>query len=218
MAFPVLTRRSVLAAALFSMPAAIVPARAEIAEGFPIPVELRLEIDEFPGRIEQGAPKGDVTIVEFIDYNCPICRTQTGPLERFVAEDGAIRLVTVVWPVLSFDSVDAARVAAAARRQLAKPRWLALHHSLLTVRGKMDGARARKLAIAAGADGARLDRDIANPAVGKEIVAAVSLGDRLGFNATPAYIVHGEAHIGVLPLDDVKAMVAAVRRCDRTRC
>ena len=47
-----------------------------------------------------GNPDGDITIVEWFDYNCPYCRKIAPELRQVVQDDGKVRLVLKDWPIL----------------------------------------------------------------------------------------------------------------------
>ncbi|WP_283807051.1 DsbA family protein [Bradyrhizobium elkanii] len=58
-----------------------------------------------------GNPNGDLTIVDFFDYNCPYCKAAAKNLEKVVKDDGRIRLVYKDWPILHPTSIIGARLA-----------------------------------------------------------------------------------------------------------
>ena len=62
-----------------------------------------------------GNPEGDITIVDFFDYNCPFCKDAAVHLERLVKADGKIKLVYKDWPVLAPSSIVGAKLALGAR-------------------------------------------------------------------------------------------------------
>ena len=64
-----------------------------------------------------GNVDGDVTIVEFFDYNCPYCKRVKPEIQALMAADPDIRLVYRELPILGEGSVFAARAALAARNQ-----------------------------------------------------------------------------------------------------
>src|SRR5690606_34790140 len=97
-----------------------------------------------------GNPKGDVTIVEFFDYNCGYCKQALKDTEALLKGDPNVRVVFKEFPVLSQDSVDAARVAIAVAAQ-APDRYLDFHRKLLRSR-KADGSRAIEVARELGLD------------------------------------------------------------------
>ena len=68
-------------------------------------------IERDPNAPVLGNPEGDVTVVEFFDYNCPYCRRAAPEVDALIAKDRNIRLVYREWPILGEGSVFAARAA-----------------------------------------------------------------------------------------------------------
>ena len=64
-----------------------------------------------------GNRKGDVTIVEFFDYRCGVCKRIHPIVDELVKTDPNIRRVYKEWPILGPNSVLAARAAIASRKQ-----------------------------------------------------------------------------------------------------
>ena len=78
---------------------------------------VRLQLESDPNAPNLGNPEGDVTVVEFFDYNCPYCRSAGQTLQALLAADVNVRVIYREWPILGEDSVIAARAALAAREQ-----------------------------------------------------------------------------------------------------
>jgi protein-disulfide isomerase len=165
-----------------------------------------------------GNPKGDVTIVEFFDYNCGFCRRSLADLQKFVAEDRNIRIITKDFPVLGPESVEAATVAMAARQQLAPEKMMAFHAKLLSNRGKVGRQQALDAAKEAGADLSRLQKDMESPEVAQAIEQNVQLADALGLTGTPSYIVGDDVVVGAVGFTELKTRVDNVRKCGKAAC
>src|SRR6202040_2440818 len=75
-----------------------------------------------------GNADGDITIVEYFDYNCPYCRKVEPELRQVVQDDGKVKLVLKDWPVLGPVSVVAARLALAGKFQ---DKYLQAHEALI---------------------------------------------------------------------------------------
>ncbi|MGL5113706.1 MAG: DsbA family protein [Beijerinckiaceae bacterium] len=165
-----------------------------------------------------GNPKGDVTIVEFFDYNCGFCRRSLADLQKFVAEDKNIRIITKDFPVLGPESVEAATVAMAARLQLSPEKMLAFHTKLLSNRGKVGKQQGLDAAKEAGADMARLQKDMEGAEVGQAIEQNVQLADALGLSGTPSYIVGDDVVVGAVGFTELKSRVDNVRKCGKAAC
>jgi protein-disulfide isomerase len=197
-------RRSLLALAATTPFAAstlaIAPASAASATPFPID----------PAAPVGGAPKGDVTIVAFFDYNCPYCKKAAPDLDRVTREDGAIRLVYIDWPILTKASVYGALVALAAKRQ---GKYEAVYRALLSIPGSRVEEEAMRAALpGAGVDLARLQRDVDahKDALFAQIRRNAALADRLGLQGTPSYVI-GAGVASVLDAQGFRAAVAQAR-------
>lgn len=117
-----------------------------LAQGSDPDVEAILNDPEAP---VSGNPKGNVTIVAFLDYNCPFCKKSAPDLARLVREDGQIRLVYKDWPVIAETSVYAAQLALAAAYQGS---YAKAHDALMATKGRLGREQ-----IAAAIKGAGVD-------------------------------------------------------------
>ena len=135
-----------------------------------------------------GNPKGDITIVEFFDYNCPYCRKLAPDLHQVVAEDGKIRLVLKDWPILGPVSVYASRLALATKYQ---DKFIEAHDALIGLDVRLTEAGVRDRLAKAGIDVARAVRDLETNTAA--IVAILKRADdqaqAFGFQGTPAFII-----------------------------
>jgi protein-disulfide isomerase len=165
-----------------------------------------------------GNPQGDVTMVEFFDYNCGYCRRALSDMLDLMKDDGKLRVVLKEFPVLGPGSVEAAQVAVAARMQdKGGKKYLDFHQRLLGGRGQADRAHALAAAKDAGFDMARLERDMASPEVKATIEENMKLAEQLGLNGTPSYVVGNDVVVGAVGLDALKDKVKAAR-CTTAAC
>jgi protein-disulfide isomerase len=165
-----------------------------------------------------GNPQGDVTIVEFFDYNCGYCKRALDDMRALIKEDGKIKVVLKDFPVLGPESVEASRVAVAVKNQLQGEKYWDFHVKLMATKGRINGAKAIEVAKEAGANIDQLKKDIDSPETRKTIDDTVALGDRLSLTGTPAFIVADEVVFGAVGNDALKARIAAVRKCGKTNC
>src|SRR3982074_1036529 len=108
-----------------------------------------------------GNIDGDITIVEYFDYQCPYCRKLEPELRQVVHDDGKVRLGFKDWPILGPVSVTASRMALASKYQ---DKFIQAHDALIGVNSKLTEARIREVLAAAKIDVDRLDRDLAGNA------------------------------------------------------
>jgi protein-disulfide isomerase len=165
-----------------------------------------------------GNPKGDVTIVEFFDYNCGFCKRALTDLQKMVAEDKNVRIITKDFPVLGQGSVEAATVAVAAKQQFNAEKLWAFHQKLLTVRGQVGKQQAMDAAKEIGADMAKLTKDMESPAVRSAIEENVQIADALGLTGTPSYLVGDDIVVGAVGFADLKGRVDNIRKCGKSAC
>jgi len=155
---------------------------------------------------------GDVTLVEFFDYNCGFCKRALSDLLDLMKADPNLRVVLKELPILGPGSVEAARVAVAVRMQdPGGAKYLEFHRKLLENRGPNDKARALAAAQEAGLDMTRLNRDMASEEVGRTIDESARLAKALGINGTPAYVVGDKVIVGALGRSVLKEVVDAAR-------
>jgi protein-disulfide isomerase len=160
----------------------------------------------FPGA-ESGNPQGDVTVVAFLDYNCPYCHQTVPAIAELVRRDPKVRIVYREYAVLGEESVTAARWALAAAQQ---GKFKPFHDALYS------SGRANEANVAAAARVAGLNLDIARQAAGSKAVEAEILGnhkigERLGMTGTPAWVVGNQILNGVQGYEALAQAVAAAR-------
>lgn len=165
-----------------------------------------------------GNPAGDITMVEFFDYNCGFCKRALGDLRTLVKADPKLRIVLKDFPVLGPDSVEASRVALAAKQQLKGDRVFEYHAKVLESRGRVNGERAMAVAKEMGLDLARLQKDMGGEEVAAAIAENASLGDKLGLSGTPAYVIGDEIVPGAVGADPLRKTIASVRQCGKASC
>ena len=171
-----------------------------------------------PNHLVWGNPKGDVTIVEFFDFNCGYCKRGLADLQKLLAEDSNIRLILKDFPILSPGSQEAAKVSIALRKQLPPERSWQFHVGLLEQRGPVGRAEALALAKTLGADIARLEAGMASPATQAAIEETLDLADQMGITGTPTYVIGNELMIGARGIDLMRERIANVRACGRSSC
>jgi protein-disulfide isomerase len=133
-----------------------------------------------------GNPQGDITVVEFFDYNCGYCKKALPDLAAVMQSDKNVRVVLKEFPILSKGSEEAAKVALAAKMQ---GKYWDFHQAMLGVQGQANEASALKVAEKIGLDIAKLKKDIGSAEVKKEIEDTRALATKMGISGTPHFLV-----------------------------
>ncbi len=162
-----------------------------------------------------GNPAGDVTVVEFFDYNCPHCRRAFADIRALLDSDPNVRVVFKEFPVLSEESYEAALVGMAMQRQ---GLYMQFHEKLLVRQDRITKDIALDVARELGADMARLEQDLADPQLANNVRDTHMLADELGIRATPAYVVGDRVLVGLAPLAELQEQVKAVREAGCAVC
>ncbi len=167
-----------------------------------------LETD--PGSPVAGNPDGDVTVVEFFDYQCGYCKRVFPSLRQFVEKDGGVRFVFKELPILGEGSAAAARMALAAWH-VDPSKYLTYHGLLMENRGPLTERRAMFLAAEAGYDAKAVSEKARNPKVTRQIDANHALADALDIRGTPAFVIGERLIPGAVTLEQLRGLVAEAR-------
>lgn len=180
--------------------------------------ETRQSLLNAPHSYVAGNPAGDVTLVEFFDYNCGYCKKALADVQTLLKTDPKLRVVLKDFPVLGPDSVEASRVALAVKNQLQGQKLFDYHSKVMDTRGRVNGERALSVAKEMGVDVARLQKDMEGPEVRNALQENMALGDRLGLTGTPAFIIGETVIPGAVGVDPLKQVVTNVRQCGKAAC
>ena len=158
-----------------------------------------------------GNADGDITIVEYFDFNCPYCRKLEPELRQVVQDDGKVRLVLKDWPILGPVSVAAARLALATKYQ---DKYVVAHDALFAVSSKLTEPRIRELLAAAGIDVDRAARDLETNAKAIDAILARNNDQATAFEfkGTPSFIVGKFRVPGVLTMAQFEEVIADARK------
>jgi protein-disulfide isomerase len=157
-----------------------------------------------------GNPQGNVTMVEFFDYNCGFCKRALPDMMSLLGANPNLRFVLKEFPVLGDGSVEAAHVAVAARMQdPTGKKYVEFHQKLLGGRGAADKARALAVAKEVGFDMGRIEKDMNSDEVKTTIDEDMKLADALGVNGTPSYVIGDEVVV------ELKAKLSPDKNADK---
>ena len=166
------------------------------------------QIFRAPADYVAGNPKGDVTIVEFFDYNCGWCKKGFPEMVTLLEKDKNLRFVLKEFPIFGGDSDYAAMAAIAAKKQ---NKYWELHAALFQHEGKVTKEAVDEIAAKLGIDVAKLKEDMKDPAVTKELADNHALATALNISGTPAFVIDDKVSPGYLPADGLAQIIEQVR-------
>jgi len=171
-----------------------------------------------PRQVVLGNKDGDVTFVEFFDYNCGYCKHAMADMLSLMKSDPKLKVVLKEFPVLGQSSMDAAKVAVAVRMQdPTGMKYLDFHQKLLGGRGPADKAHALAAAKEAGLDIAKIEKDMSSPEVRATLEENFKLAEAMGMNGTPSYVIGKQIVVGAAGLEGLKEKIA-IARCGKSDC
>ncbi|MDX1604945.1 MAG: DsbA family protein [Candidatus Competibacterales bacterium] len=156
-----------------------------------------------------GNPDGNVTVVEFMDYNCGYCRRVFPAIQQLAEDDGDLRILFKEFPILGPGSEIASRAALAAREQ---GLYSEFHNALMSADQRLEEPQVMAIAREVGLDTDQLRRDMQSPEIDAIIQRNQALARDLGINGTPGFIIGDEIVRGATSLDHLKQLVAEARR------
>jgi protein-disulfide isomerase len=163
-----------------------------------------------------GNAKGDISIVEYFDYQCPYCRKLEPELRQVVQDDGKVRLIWKDWPILGPISVVASRMALASKYQ---NKYREAHEALIGVNSKLTQPRIHELLAGAGIDVDRATSDLTTNAKAIDAILARNndQATAFGFNGTPSFIVGKFRVPGILTMAEFEQVIADARKAKASK-
>jgi protein-disulfide isomerase len=156
-----------------------------------------------------GNPAGDVTIVEFNDYQCPYCKRAYQAVKSVVGADGKVKVIYKDLPILG----EASRIASlAALASVKQGKHQPLHNALMEFSGKLDRARILEIAGSVGIDVAQLEKDMEDPKLKQVIDRNVALAGALGVRGTPAFVIGNQFVPGAIDAETLKQLITDARK------
>ncbi|EHS52853.1 DSBA oxidoreductase [Rhizobium sp. PDO1-076] len=164
-----------------------------------------------------GNPKGDVTLVEFFDYNCGYCRRAHDDMSALLEKDKNIRFVLKEFPILGPESVAAHKVSDAVRK-LSPEKYPDFFHAMMTSDGRASEESAIAIAVGLGLTEEALRAKMKDSPNDASVQEAYQLATSLGITGTPSYILGNEAVFGAVGSEALEAKVANMRSCGKATC
>lgn len=180
-------------------------------------VQNKDEIFNAKDDIAIGNPKGDVTVVEFFDYNCGYCRHALSDMDELLKKDKNIRFVLKEFPILGPESVAASKVSDAFRK-LSPEKYAEFHRALIGSDGRATEATALAVAKSLGVSEKSIREEMTKSPDDASVKATYQLATDLGLTGTPSYVIGNEAISGAIGLDALVEKIGNVRNCGKTTC
>ena len=158
-----------------------------------------------------GNPDGDVTMIEFLDYQCGYCKQAHEDVKELVQSDGNIRYIVMELPILGPESVVAARAATAVLEHQGPEVYAAFHDALMSFRGRLNDDVIGKIAASTGVNVSQMIADMESDSVGAHLDMVKGLAAKLNVNGTPAFVIGNRMVRGYRPLDGMRQEVSAAR-------
>jgi protein-disulfide isomerase len=168
-------------------------ALAEVQDSRDAIADLSDQIFKDPRDYSIGPKDAKVQLVEFFDYNCGFCKRSTDWVETTLGKHpNDVRVVFKELPVLTGrdgTSYMAARAALASARQ---GKYKKMHFALMSERSLTE-SRVMQIAKNNGLDADQLKKDMADPAIDRQIEDTLALGNKIpALTGTPFFIVNDE--------------------------
>lgn len=167
--------------------------------------ELQDEIYNDGNSYVGGNPDGDVTVVEFIDYRCGVCRQAFPHVEEVLANDKDVRVIFKDYPILGEESELASRFAIAVKQAEGNEAYKKVHDHFYTMRGNVSEDGLRATAEEMGFDADAIMAAMNSDAVDAVLAANAQLAQQLQISGTPSFIIgdtllRGMPQTGIVPV------------------
>lgn len=169
------------------------------------------ELNNDPYSAVGGNPNGDVTVVEFFDYQCGVCKRVHAVVAKMTERDPKIRRVYKEWPILGPGSVFASRAAIASRKQ-GDRKYIKFHNAMMESKKSLSAQTILDIAGSVGLDPAKLRKDMEAPEVTQTIQRNYALATALKLNGTPSFVIGSELLRGARDFDTMMQMVRDARK------
>ncbi|HET8921252.1 MAG TPA: DsbA family protein [Xanthobacteraceae bacterium] len=166
------------------------------------------EVFQDPDSPIGGNPNGDITLVEFFDYNCPYCKAMAPLMSKAAEADPKLRIVYMEFPILGAGSVYAAKAALAANKQ---GKYETFHRALYGVHGPVDESKVLEAAKTVGLDVDRMKADMQDKAIEGILEKNIKLAQALHINGTPGFVAGEQVTTGAIDLDALQAFIGQAR-------
>ena len=177
-------------------------------------VDRKASIFRAPTDFVYGNPKGEITVVEFFDYNCGWCKKAVDEINKLVKADPQVRIVLKELPIFGEASMLAAKAAMASLKQ---GKYWDFHVALMKEK-QVSKDNLFKIAEKAGLNVDKLKAEMADPIYDAALKENAAIAQDLGIEGTPGFIVDDKVNVGFVPAEGIIAMLADVRKAGCQAC
>jgi protein-disulfide isomerase len=156
-----------------------------------------------------GNPDGDITIVEFYDYNCGYCKRAHNEILTLLETDKNVRFVMKEMPILSASSFIAAKYSLASQNQ---GKFAEFHDALMKNQGALSEDSILAIADNLGLDKEKLKADANSQETERTIMDNIRIARELGINGTPGFVIEDKLVPGYIPADQMKQFIDDARK------
>ena len=167
-----------------------------------------------PGDFVYGNAKGDVTVVEFFDYNCGWCKKAIDDVVKLTKADPKVRVVMKEFPIFGEASSLAAKAAMASVKQ---GKYWEFHTALMREK-QVTKENLFPIAEKVGLNVAKLMTDMADPKLEEALKETTQIAQALGIEGTPGFIVDSKINVGYLPAEGLQQMIGEIRKAGCQMC
>lgn len=165
-----------------------------------------------PTSVVGGNPKGDVTVVEFFDYQCGYCKMVQPTIEKLLEADKNVRVVYKELPILGPVSHFASKAALAS---VAQGKYIAFHNALMTKKERFSEDSILSIAQEVGLNVEKLKADMQDAKIEKTLKDNIALAGEIGANGTPAFVIGDRLYPGAMQADQMIELVSEQRKAKK---
>lgn len=155
-----------------------------------------------------GNVDGDITLVEFYDYNCGYCKQVPEVIARLIEEDKNLKVIFKELPILAESSQFASVAAMASMKQ---GKFMEFHTAMMQNKRALDENLILKIARDAGVDEEKLLKDMADPVIEANIMRTKYLVQNIGISGTPGFVIGDQIIPGFMSYERLKQVITEQR-------
>ncbi|HPF78033.1 MAG TPA: DsbA family protein, partial [Alphaproteobacteria bacterium] len=156
-----------------------------------------------------GNPKGEITLVEFFDYNCGYCHKALEEIQTVIKDEKDVKVLFMDMPILGANSLEAAKWSLAANKQ---GKYFEFHQAVLSHNGERTEDVLKKIAKDVGLDVDKLMKDKDDEEIAKTLEDNIAQAGEIGIRGTPGFIIGDQLFPGYIPADQMKQVIAEARK------